>query len=67
MTLEAFYGHRFFDGESVLNKKELTPSNREIKMLSMFEQSHQSLIMAAIEHKRKFPHERLIPKLQYAH
>lgn len=36
-------------------------------MLSLFQQSHQSLIMAAIEHHKNYPQERLNPRLLYAH
>lgn len=36
-------------------------------MLSLFTQSQQSLILAAIEHRKKYPHERLNPQLQFAH
>ena len=36
-------------------------------MLSLFEQAHQSLILAAIEHRKKFPQEKVNAKLIYAH
>lgn len=36
-------------------------------MLTLFDQSHQSLILAAIEHRKKYPHERLNAPLTYAH
>ena len=33
----------------------------------MFGQAHQSLILASIEHRKKFPQEKLNAKLIYAH
>lgn len=36
-------------------------------MLSLFSQSHQSLILAAIERRKKYPQERLNSQLKYAH
>lgn len=68
MTLEDFYNHSYFEeGGMAGAKKELLPAAREIKMLSMFAQSYQSLILAAIEHRKKYPQERLNPQMQFAH
>jgi len=37
-------------------KKDVNPMTKEVKMLTMFDQSHQSLVMAAIDHRKKYPH-----------
>jgi hypothetical protein len=44
-------------------KKEISPANREIKMLSQFGPSFLSLLMAASDHHRKYPQECINSKL----
>ena len=64
MTLENFFNHRFFSEDSKIKpKREVSPGAREIRMLSLFEQANQSLILASIEHRKKFPQEKINAKL----
>lgn len=56
MILENFYSHKYFEEEGMKGaKKEINPIAREIKMVSLFPQSQQSLVLAAIEHRKKYP------------
>ena len=67
-TLEEFFSHEYFSKDCLLGaRKEVNPANREIKMLSLFQTSQHSLVMAAIEHHRKYPQERINSKLIYSH
>lgn len=67
-TFEEFFKLEYFSKDSLLGaRKEVNAGNREIKMLSLFQPGQHSLVMAAIEHHRKYPQERINSKLIYAH
>ena len=66
MTLDFFYDHEYFKAPIEAKRREHNLAAREIKMLGQFSQGYQSLVMAAIDHRKKFPNEKLLPKLPYA-
>lgn len=67
-TFEELFGLEYFSKDCLLGaRKEVNPANREIKMLSLFQTGQHSLVMAAIEHHRKYPQERINSKLIYSH
>ncbi len=42
--------------QEISNPKRQFIDNKEIKMLNYFDKKYHSLIMAAIERKKKYPH-----------
>lgn len=66
MTLKSFYEHQFFQEPIQGRRREQNITARQVKMLGQFSMQYQSLVMAAIDHKKKFPDKKLLPSLPYA-
>jgi hypothetical protein len=67
LPLAQFFDHDYFHKFALPARRELSGANREIKMLSLFSSGGQSAVMAAIEHRRKYPQERINARLLFAH